>query len=224
MGSSDTVIETPWDSRALGMATFEITSLSEEVLKKMVRRPGHFAAKVHPLCSKKLLHDYGFYYCDTLIEPYCALGKFIPFEDPKARISRSAGVDDLIEIARHAFIYGRFHRDFNIDVELAALRYVLWLKDLYHSGEIFGLIYQDELAGFLGYSSNKIVLHALSENYREKGLSKYLWTAACMELFSMGHTEIITSISVSNVAVLNLYISLGFRFRNPLDVYHLFNK
>lgn len=67
------------------------------------------------------------------------------------------------------------------------------------------------------------MLHALSENYREKGLSKYLWTAACKELFSMGHPEIITSISVSNVSVLNLYISLGFSFRNPLDIYHLLN-
>jgi hypothetical protein len=222
--TSGSLIETPWDSRALGMPTYEIKTLSEEVLKEVARSPGHFAAKVHPLSSKKLLHDYGFYYCDTLIEPYCTPERFIPFEDPEVHVSRSVAVDDLIEIARHAFIYGRFHRDFNIDGKLADLRYIMWLKDLWNSGEVFGLIYQDELAGFLGYSSNKIVLHALSEHYREKGLSKSLWTAACKELFNLGHGEIVSSISVSNVAVLNLYISLGFKFRNPLDVYHLYNK
>jgi len=85
-------------------------------------------------------------------------------------------------------------------------------------------MYRDELAGFFGYSINKIVLHALSENYRGRGLAKCLWSAACKELFDLGHGEIVSSISVSNVAVLNLYASLGFRFRNPLDVYHLFNK
>jgi hypothetical protein len=224
MGAVNRVIETPWDSRALGIETFEIQSLSEEVLKEVVKRPGHFAAKVSPLSSKKLLHDYGFYYCDTLIEPYCTPKVFTPFEDSRARISRSVVINELMDIARHAFAYGRFHRDFNIDRELADLRYVMWLKDLWNSGEVFGLMYQDELAGFFGYSSNKIVLHALSEHYREKGLSKSLWTAACKELFNVGHGEIVSSISVSNVAVLNLYISLGFKFRNPLDVYHLYNK
>jgi ribosomal protein S18 acetylase RimI-like enzyme len=224
MAKFSSVIETPWDSRALGIATFEIKSLSEEVLKEVATKPGHFTAKVSPLASKKMLHDYGFYYSDTLIEPYCTLEKFIPSENQEVLISRSAAVEDLVAISRHAFIYGRFHRDFNIDEEHADLRYVLWLKDLYNSGDVFGLMYHDELVGFFGYSINKIVLHALSEKYRGRGLAKSLWSAACKELFGLGHREIISSISVSNVAVLNLYASLGFRFRNPLDVYHLFNK
>lgn len=148
METVNPVVETPWDSRALGIDTFEISSLSEEVLKKVVERPGHFTVRVHPLSSKKLLYDYGFYYCDTLIEPYCTPGKFTPFEDRRARITRSVVVDDLIEIAQNAFVYGRFHRDFNIDKELADLRYVMWLKDLCNLGDVFGLIYRDELTGF----------------------------------------------------------------------------
>jgi L-amino acid N-acyltransferase YncA len=224
MAKFSSVIETPWDARALGIATFEIKSLSEEVLKEVATRSGHFTAKVHPLASKKILQDYGFYYCDTLIEPYCTLEKFIPFESKEVHISRSAAVEDLVAISRNAFIYGRFHRDFNIDQERADLRYVMWLKDLYNSGDVFGLMYHDELAGFLGYSQNRIVLNAISENYRGRGLAKYLWSAACKELFDLGHHEITSSISASNVAVLNLYASLGFRFRNPLDVYHLVNK
>ena len=42
----NSVIETPWASRTLGMATFEIKSLTEEVLKELVKRPGHFTLKV----------------------------------------------------------------------------------------------------------------------------------------------------------------------------------
>ena len=218
------IIETPWDSRALGIDTYEIKSLSEEVLKEVVSQTGHFTARLDPLASKKLLHDYGFYYCDTLVEPYCTQERFIFYENSEVHIIRSAALEDLIKISRHAFLYGRFHRDFNIDPELAELRYVLWLKDLYSTGHVLGLMYQDQLAGFFGYSDNKIILHALGEPYRVRGLAKYFWSLSCKELFSLGHRELVSSISVSNVAVLNLYASLGFRFRNLLDVYHRLNR
>jgi ribosomal protein S18 acetylase RimI-like enzyme len=78
----------------------------------------------------------------------------------------------------------------------------------------------ESVAGFFAFSRNKILLHALSESFRGKGLAKYFWSAACEKLFSQGFSELISSISASNLAVLNLYASLGFRFRKPLDVYH----
>jgi ribosomal protein S18 acetylase RimI-like enzyme len=84
-------------------------------------------------------------------------------------------------------------------------------------------MYRNELAGFLGFAGNRIVLNASSGKYRGKGLGKYLWSAACGELFSHGYGEIVSSISASNMPALNLYASLGFRFRNPLDVYHRLN-
>lgn len=223
MKADDSFIETPWDSRGIGVPTFEIKSVSEELLKKVSGMFGHFTVKIHPLSPKNLLHEHGFYYCDTLVEPFCTPEKFRSFENPETCISRNASLKELIPILHHAFIFGRFHRDFNVDVGHAELRYIMWLKDLYNSGNIFALMYRDKLAGFLGYDQNKIVLHALSKHYRGKGLSKYLWTVACQELFR-GHREIFSSISVGNLAILNLYSSLGFGFRNPLDVYHKFNK
>jgi len=51
-------------------------------------------------------------------------------------------------------------------------------------------------------------------------LAKYWWHATCCELFGAGHLEVTSSISAINMAVLNLYASLNFSFRNPLDVYH----
>jgi ribosomal protein S18 acetylase RimI-like enzyme len=222
--TSEHIIETPWDSRVFGMKTYEITFLSEDVLEEIQNLPGHFTVRVDPLSSKRILHDYGFYYCDTLVEPYCTPEKFIAFEHPSIYISRSVIEKDLIAIAHGAFLHGRFHRDFWIKRKLADLRYDMWLRDLYNSGDVLGLMCHDEVAGFFGLSTNKIVLHALSEEYRGKGLAKYFWSAGCREMFHLGYREITSSVSASNVTVLNVYSSLGFRFRNPLDIYHRFNK
>jgi len=220
---SEFITATPWDSRALGLDTFEISTYSEEVLRLIVQNaaPGHYTVRADPLSSKKVLHECGFYYCDTLIEPFCALESFIDFQHDNVHLSKSTPVEDLISISVNAFFNGRFHRDFNIDKSLADLRYTLWLKDLHGTKNIFGLMYYQTLAGFWGYSENKIVLHALGSDYRGKGLAKYFWSAACRELFQQGHSELVSSISFSNTPALNLYISLGFRFRNSYDLYHL---
>lgn len=215
--------KTPWDSRALGCDTYEITEYSEAALREALKTTGHFAIRVEPLEPKMLLHTLGFYYCDTLIEPYCGEKHFIPHENSSVSISRPALFDELLAICDGAFTHGRFHRDFSISPQCADLRYNLWLKDLHDAGTLWPLHYENDLAGFFGYSGNKIVLHALSSRYRGKNLAKYFWSLACREMFSRGNREIFSSVSASNAAIINLYASLGFRFRNPSDVYHFMN-
>lgn len=222
MKTEDKIRRTPWDSAVFGLDTFEIQSISVEVLEYAVRIPGHYTVKVDPLSSKKLLHDYGFYYCDTLIEPFCTTERLVSYKHDNISISREVSINDLIDISHGAFSHGRFHRDFNLDRRHADIRYDNWLRELYNAGDCFGLLYEKEVAGFIGYKKNKIVLHALSGKYKGRGLAKYFWSTACEGLFALGYEEITSSVSASNVAVLNLYASLGFRFRNPLDVYHRF--
>jgi len=227
---SEYIVSTPWDSKVFGINTFEIINRPEidlnQVISQIVsaNKPGHYTVKVDPLTSKKVWHDYNFYYCDTLIQPYCTPNRFICFQQEGIYISRAIHLDELIKICHGAFVHGRFHRDFNIDKNLADIRYDLWLEELYKAKSVFGLMHDDNLAGFFGFDNNKIVLHALSKEYRGKGMAKYFWSVACQELFSEGHAELISSISVSNVAALNLYSSLGFKFRNPLDAYHILIK
>jgi ribosomal protein S18 acetylase RimI-like enzyme len=67
-----------------------------------------------------------------------------------------------------------------------------------------------------------MVLHAVAREFRGRGLAKYLWSAACHHFFDVFGFEVLeSSISAANLPVLNLYTSLGFRFRNCCDVYHL---
>jgi hypothetical protein len=211
---------TPLDSITFGFPTYELLDSNSEVLKLSLNSPGHYTIKVDPLSNKSALYEYGFYYCDTLIEPTCLPDKLRSYFHPDFKISKDFDAVKLLAICDGAFSYGRFHRDFNISKEAANLRYLKWLKQLIEADQVYGLYWQDKLAGFIGVNENNLVLHAIAIDYRAKGFSKYWWSAVCRTLFTEGHKSIHSSISASNLAVINLYSSLGFTFKNARDVYH----
>lgn len=211
----------PWDMRAFNMPCYELVSLTPEALAS-TDSTGHYTAKVDPVADKSLLHKHGFYYCDTLMEPFCKPEMFRPSPSSDVTIAADCALDDLLAMSRGVYLHGRFHRDFNVPDELADLRYDNWLRDLHGAGNCLGLLYKGELAAYFGIVGSKAVLHAVAEKFRGKGLAKYLWSAAYTRLFSEGHPEVTSSVSAPNMAVINLYASLGFRFRHPLDIYHKF--
>ena len=85
------LVEIPWDAKAFEMDAYEIGDPREEVLRRLSTRPGHYTVRVAPLSPKRSLHENGFYYCDTLVETYCARRRFIMHRDD--RVSVDAGVD-----------------------------------------------------------------------------------------------------------------------------------
>ena len=210
---------TPWDTVPLGMPTWELLDYSEAALRLCMQIPGHHTIKVAPLENKKLLHDYGFYYCDTLIEPYADARKLRPVAHPDASVSKVCDAQQVLAMGHGVFAHGRFQRDFNLPEAAAELRYDTWLKQLLDEDNVYGLYYQGELGGFIGHNKDSLVLHAVSDKFRGKGLAKYWWSAVCVELLRE-HQKVHSSISAGNLAVLNLYAGLGFAFRNPQDIYH----
>jgi GNAT superfamily N-acetyltransferase len=210
----------PWDDSVFGIPAYEITDLSPEALREATRESGHYTVRVDPLASKLALHEHGFYYCDTLIEPHCRAEHFLPFDDPAVGVSKEVSLDGLMSICHGAFVYGRFHRDFAISQGQADKRYENWLAQLHDARKVYGLLYREELAGFIAADGNRLVLHAVATSLRGKGLAKFLWSPVCRDLFDQGCIELTSSVSATNLAVINLYTSLGFRFRNAVDVYH----
>ncbi len=224
MPTANLLKPTPWDAAVFGCDTFELAEYSEAALKLATVTPGHHTVRVDPLTNKQLLHHYGFYYCDTLLEPFCGLDDFILHDHPKTGIDPHPALDVLAPICHGAFSHGRFHRDFNLNRDAADRRYDQWLSQLHEKGQVFGLLFENDLAGFIAYEENRLLLHAIVESCRGRGIAKHLWSAACRELFSRGHSELSSSISATNLAAVNLYTSLGFRLRNPLDIYHRLQK
>lgn len=210
---------TPWDTAAFGIPTWELAEYSEAALRQAGQTTGHHTIRVDPLADKRLLHDYHFYYCDTLLEPRCDAVRLRQVQHSDATISKDIDAERALAISHGAFAHGRFHRDFNLPRIAADLRYDNWLKQLLEARQVYGLYWQGKLAGFIGYSADSLVLHAVAEQYRGKGLSKYWWSAVCRELLA-GHDEVHSSISATNLAVLNLYASMGFSFNEPKDLYH----
>jgi len=208
-----------WDSAAFGRDCYEITEYSEAALSEAAERSGHYTIKVDPLQPKSLLQKNDFYYCDTLVEPFCPRARFAAQRDARAGFARDAALDDLLAICHGAFEHGRFHRDFNLRREQADLRYDNWLRQLHAAGNTYGLIYEGRLAGFIAVDGPRLVLHAMAEQFRGRGLAKYLWTTVCEDLYR-NHAELSSSISAANVAAADLYVALGFRLRHPVDVYH----
>lgn len=210
----------PWDKVAFGFDCFEMSNPDAATLEAALATPGHYTVRVDPLADKSALQRHGYYYADTLIEPWCTADRLVRFTHADTSFSTAVPAPAVLGICRDAFLYGRFHRDFNIDRRKADDRYENWLKELHRDGKVYGLMFRQDVAGFIAHAGGKLVLHAMSRDYRGKGLAKFFWSAVCAQLFAQGHAEIQSSISFVNIAVINLYATLGFRFRNPVDIYH----
>jgi RimJ/RimL family protein N-acetyltransferase len=221
MGPEGLIEPTPWDARALGADSFEVKAVTPEAMAWIARNPGHYTAKVDPLSGKRLLEESGFYYCDTLIEPCCARADLV--EHPRAGIavSRDVTLERVAALCHGAFSHDRFHRDFNVPAAAADARYDNWLAQMHARGQVYGITMDGELVAFIAIVGPRMVLHAVAQARRGTGIAKYAWSAACRHFFdTLGLDHLESSVSASNLAVVNLYASLGFRFRNAKDVYH----
>ena len=216
--------ESPWDQKVFGIPCYEIDGFTSESGQWAQQNLGHYTTRVSPLANKQALEQSGFYYCDTLIEPFCSPDQFIAHQDKRASLRKAVNLEDLLRISNQAFAFGRFHKDFNLSKTLADQRYDDWLTQLYNEGKVIELHFDGKLVGFIAVDNSHLVLHAMHSQFKGQGTAKFLWSAVCTELFTSGIGEISSSISAANLAAVNLYNSLGFKFRNAKDIYHRLTK
>lgn len=210
----------PWDEQVFGIPCYAISNPCTETLQLASTQQGHYSVKIDPLADKSQLHHYGFYYVDTLIQPYCQRDNFISHPHREVTLHPNVTLDEILSMCDDNFVHGRFHRDFQISNALADQRYKQWLSQLHEKGQVIGIQYRQRTAAFIGHQQGNLLLHAVDKAFQGQGLAKHLWSTAIEQLFSQGITTIESSISATNLAALNLYTSLGFRFRKPLDIYH----
>src|SRR3989304_45556 len=100
----------PWDQVAFGIDCFELADSSPELLEQALQTPGHYSVRGAPLAPKRALHRCGFYYCDTLLEPWCTPPRLACLERDGLAIDAAPALGTVLGICPGAFGARRFHR------------------------------------------------------------------------------------------------------------------
>ena len=189
-----------------------------------------------------LLEQKGFYFVETVLVPYTklktntVLGRFVANKSEflpaqysldgckVAVINRedSSLCQRIRDIAVESFVDDRFHCDPRCDKTIANKRFSYWVDDLLADTNItfYVITCYDEPAGFMTRKTNELVLGGLSRQYVGKGIAKFLWLSVLKDMLDEGHSAVHTLIAVNNIPVLNLYVGLGFKFKDPAATFH----
>jgi ribosomal protein S18 acetylase RimI-like enzyme len=237
----------PWDTAALGMPAAQIRDLTlpETADELAVGLFGAFdtwsrthavrfaACRLDHLRIREsmALERAGFRFIETTYE--VGLDDLGAIGPPGADLSIepiSAADPDLaavLAIADAAFTTGRFALDPRLDRAVNGRRYATWVASAANGtsqvvlgarlgGELVGFFVVEELAGGLMYWH----LTAVAPAAQGRGIGRSLWQAMVARHRSAGLRSIRTTISGHNLAVINLYARLGFRFVGSGQTFH----
>jgi hypothetical protein len=117
--------------------------------------------------------------------------------------------------------FGRFYEDPFIEPSKATDRSRFWIGDLINQKAIIKVLKKKNIVvGFKAYKVNDkradLILGGLIEEYIH--LAYGFWANILLNIKDVN--EIHTLISSSNIDVLNLYSSFGFKFENPQLGFH----
>jgi RimJ/RimL family protein N-acetyltransferase len=134
----------------------------------------------------------------------------------------------ITEIARKAFLFGRYHTDPRFPRELANRRYVHWVLNALNGTDQSDLVFVlGPPGGAIGFmevivrdGKADLRLGAVDPE-RNSGLAGFsLYAETLRALLEMGTKSASAKIAAANTAVLNVCASLGFRFSQPETVLH----
>jgi ribosomal protein S18 acetylase RimI-like enzyme len=233
----------PWDTVTFGFVVAEIRSFEagddDDARAALEAFASWCTDRDARLVSCRLDHDRlresialeaaGFRFIEMVYEPVLELlGNPARPEHPVA-IEPATGADlDAIEaIARSAFTTGRFALDPRLDPELSRRRYAGWVASSFagSSQVVLKATLDDELVGFFiveDRPEGRAYWHltAIAPAWQGRGIGRSVWLAMLQRQLVSGATSVRTTISAHNVAVLNLYARLGFRFEAPKVTLH----
>jgi GNAT superfamily N-acetyltransferase len=174
------------------------------------------------------LEAQGFRFIELNYRPVCAgLSRF--HSDPEIAI-HPADMSDaalIADMAARIFDVGRLHMDPEVGPEIGNRRYAAWAANAFANPRqsVLKCLLDRRIAAFMVVerptpSSRFWSLTGLAPGLAGQGLGRRIWRTMLAFHHSEGVEEVSTSISSHNFAVLNLYVSLGFRFPSPAMTLH----
>ena len=229
---------TPWDKRALGFNTAEITEMSvldphgaarlleavEEWCADLSVRYIFGRVDATDRFSRSALLERGYQFVETSLMVSRTGFSLLPVVPknmaPLLRKATSEDIAALRTIAIEDFFHGRFLEDPAIDRPCAAERTANWIEDLVREGLAHTAELRGQIIGFhaervhVESSSAELLLTGAASRYAVLALP--LWITALRSLAERDIRQCTTLISAANTGVLNLYARLGFQFNTTL--------
>lgn len=235
---------TPWDERALGYVTAEITRLDAATAidatallnqaEAWARQLdvhylfGRIDANAHVLRAALLGGDFQFVETSLTVSrsgmgqlPTVPRGML-----PTLRPAVTSDITLLRSIAADDFVHGRFLEDPAIDPAHARLRTANWVEDLVNAN----LVQTAESRGrIIGFHAERVfpdehraelLLTGAAAPYAM--LAMPLWVTALESLASRDIQRCTTLVSAANTGIINLYARLGFQFNSSLNGFRKF--
>lgn len=225
--------ETPWDTKVFGFKTNEILEIKYKNVDNLVKLVKLFDEEniknnikftyarvdANNKALRKIIQDFNFYYAETSLDMVIrdiqrydfisVFGKELPLIIPDEK-----DFEEIKNIAKMSFDYGRFHEDYNISEEKAQNRYYFWIDDLKKRNKF--LVYKNKniVESFLAYQpskKNKDIRLILAGSKKDKAfLSIYFWASFMAYFQKLGYVKINAVISASNISIIRLYFKLNF--------------
>ncbi|MCU1047229.1 hypothetical protein JAK48_11755 [Stenotrophomonas maltophilia] len=229
---------TPWDERALGFVTAEVTALEitrvEQAVPLLSELEQWCAAHAvsylfgridaTQLVAKSALLQHGYAFVETsLTVSRSGFANLPPVPRgmlPTLRLAGAADVAELRRIAATDFAHGRFLEDPAIDPQRAELRTANWIEDLISADLAYVAESRGRIIGFhaervsADRSNCELLLTGATGPYAMLALP--LWITALESLAARGIPHCTTLVSAANTGILNLYARLGFHFNSTL--------
>ncbi len=194
-----------------------------------------------------ILEKQGFYLIESTISPYMNLNKneiLVKFNDNKntslpirykeKKITFHILTNDekifakieLKKIAEESFSYDRFHLDYNCTSTIADQRFSMWVDDLIADNDVtFDVLHHNgDIISFIARKNNYLILGGFKQKYLLAGLGEYFILNSCSILKQQNYPTVETLISVNNLLIVNLYASVGFKFKDTRYSFHFWNK
>ena len=234
--------DTPWDSQIFGFPVARIDHLrvSETPPASISHQPllDWIARYRYRLLSCRLAHtrvaesmfleSLGFNFIESLLHPQLTDLQRHTVDPPELSISAAlpGDVADLQRIARTAFRDQRHHLDPRLDSARADERYAHWVGNsiAHPTQQLIKISDGAKLVAFfvIERNENRIYWHlnAVAPQWQGQGYGKRAWRSMLAWHQQQGVEQVTTSISVTNLRVLNLYARLGFRFLPAEMTFH----
>jgi len=234
--------ETPWDKRVFGVETIEIMKADfqneEEAVKLLSQLEGgieeegliYFRNDSRDLILKKIMIANNYYVPESSLRlnhrkiQRCDFGSI--YSDNLCLIDKAndGHVNELKDIAKTAFSFSRFHEDPFLDIKKSIKRYEFWIDDLIRQGKrILLYVKNDEVISFMFYEyiNDERINLILGGSKNGYGVLMPLFISSVLTcLKGSGVKAVDVTISASNIAIFNMYVSLGFQVIESMFDYH----